>query len=70
MHFIQIRGERTTVAEGSAAMSFAHGHREGMKLVEKARLVVRRIGGKGLAGEFGQGIVSLTIAAGRGLRSR
>ena len=66
LHFIEIRGERTTVAEGgSAAMSFAHSDREGMKLVEEPGVVRRGIIGKGLAGEIGHGVVSLAIVAGR-----
>lgn len=67
MFFMRIGGQRATHAVGgAAAMGLAHGHREGMKLVEKARLVLRGIGGEGLAGEIGQGIVSRAIAAGRG----
>src|ERR1035437_2562178 len=64
---MRIGGQRATRALcGSAAMGLAHGYREGMKLVEKARLIFGSIGGEGLAGEGGQGIVSPAIVAGRG----
>ena len=64
---MRIDGQRATRAVGgSTAMGLAHGDREGMKLVEEARLVSGGIGGEGLAGEIGQGIVSRAIAAGSG----
>jgi hypothetical protein len=64
---MQIRGQRATGAlGGTAAMRLAHGDREGMKLVEEPRKVLRGIGGEGLAGEAGQGLICFAIAAGRG----
>src|ERR1035438_1358730 len=56
----------TRALGGMASMFLACGDREGMKLVEEARLVTGGIGGEGLAGEIGQGIVSRAIAAGSG----
>ncbi len=47
-------------------MGFAHGDREGMKLVEEACLAPGGIGGEGLAGEGGQRLIPLAIVAGRG----
>ena len=62
-----IGGQRATRALGcAAAMGFAYGDREGMKLVEKARLAEGGIAGEGLADEGGQRLISLAIAAGRG----
>ena len=64
---MRIGSQRATRAlGGAAAMCFAHGDREGMKLVEEARVAPGCIGGEGLAGEGGQGFVSLAIVAGRG----
>src|ERR1035437_7047056 len=64
---MRIGGQRATRAVGAAAaMGFAHGYCEGMKLVEKARLIFGGSGGEGLAGEGGQGIVFPAIVAGRG----
>jgi len=49
---MRIGSERATGAMGgAAAMGLAHGDREGVKLVEEARLGDRRIGGEGQAGE-------------------
>jgi hypothetical protein len=44
-------------------MGLAHGDGEGMKFVEEPRLVFRGVRGKGLAGQIGQGLIALVIAA-------
>jgi len=66
-----IRGQRATGALGGpAAMSLAHGDREGMELVEEPRKVLRGIGGEGLAGEADEGFIPFAIAAGRGRKKQ
>jgi hypothetical protein len=53
-----IRCQRATGALGGpAAMSLAHGDREGMKLVEELCKVLGGIGGEGLTGEAGEGLI-------------
>src|ERR1035438_5268667 len=64
---MRIGPERATFAIcRSAAVRLAHGDRERMKLIEETRMALRRVGGKGLAGESGERFVAFAIAAGHG----
>ena len=64
---MRIGPERAALAMcRSAAVRLAYGNRERMELIEETHMALRRVRGKGLAGESSQRFVAPAIAAGHG----
>jgi hypothetical protein len=56
---VKVRGQRTAGAMGRpAAVCLAHGYRESVKLIEKARVARGGIGSEGLPRQIGQRLIA------------